>query len=115
GAIVLLAGWNNFAYSGPAEPIAAALAPIAGQYDVLWQFDAASQTWKGYNPQAPNAGTFTDMTQGAAYWIHMLQPATLPIGLAGVVPTGPQPLALGWNNIAQIGASVPVGDALSGR
>jgi hypothetical protein len=111
--IVLVAGWNNIGYTGPAEPVPAALAPIAGQYDALWRFDAPSQTWLGYNPKAPETSDFTDITQGAAYWIHMLQPAVLPVGLAGVAPIGVPTLSTGWNNIVQSGPSAPVRDALA--
>jgi hypothetical protein len=111
--VVLAPGWNNFGYAGPAEPVTAALAPIAGQYDALWQFDALSQRWHGFNPTAPETSDLTDMTQGAAYWIHMLQPAVLAIGSAGVVQVGPRALVTGWNNIVQLGATTSVPDALS--
>src|SRR5579884_3518813 len=101
--VTLLQGWNNFAYLGPAEPVTAALAPIAGKYDALWQYDAANQVWRSFNPNAPDKSDFTDMDQGSAYWIHMLQAATLPIGQPGIAYSS-GPLATGWNNLVQAAA-----------
>jgi hypothetical protein len=110
--VVLLPGWNNFAYLGPPQPVTAGLAGIAGQFDALWHFDATTQSWQSFNPMAPESSDFGDLTEGAAYWIHMLQPGTLPIGQAGVQPVGTQPLYAGWNNIAQGGPTAAVTSAL---
>src|SRR5579885_1067074 len=111
--IVLVPGWNNIAYTGPAQPVLAALAPIQGMYDALWTFDAPSQTWKSFNPQSPDTSDFADFAQNTAYWIHMLSGATLNVGLVGVVPNQQRRLLNGWNNVAQDGPTAPVADALA--
>lgn len=111
--LLLAPGWNNFAYVGPAQPVLAALAPIAGQYDALWTFDATGQTWQSFNPRAPESSDFADFSQGTAYWIHMLQAAVLQIGTVGTVPNQRHPLVNGWNNVAQVEGSAPVADALA--
>src|SRR5258708_6202962 len=82
--LVLVAGWNNFAYLGPVQPVLAGLSSLNKQYDALWNFDASSQSFRLFKPATPDTSDFTDLTQGAAYWIHMLQPATLVIGQVGV-------------------------------
>jgi len=111
--VVLVPGWNNFAYVGPAQPVLAALASIDGNYDAIWTFDALSQSWKSFNPQSPDTSDFADFAQGTAYWIHMTAGATLTIGLAGVVPNQQRRLLNGWNNVAQTGPTAPVADALA--
>ncbi len=111
--IVLVPGWNNIAYVGPAQPVLAALAPIQGQYDAIWTFDAPSQTWKSFNPQSPDTSDFADFAQNTAYWIHMTSGATLNVGLVGVVPNQQRRLLNGWNNVAQTGPTAAPGDALA--
>jgi hypothetical protein len=111
--VLLVPGWNNFAYPGPAQPVLAALGGIAGQYDALWHFDAGTQAWKSFNPRTPETSDFVDFAQGNAYWIHMVQGAVLQVGQAGTVPNASPPVALGWNNVAQLTATAPVPDALA--
>lgn len=109
----LYQGWNNIAFLGPAQPVTTALAPIAGQYDAVYQFDAVSQNWRTFNPAAPDSSDFSDFAQGAAYWVHTRQSATLSIGLAATAANaGGLPLLPGWNDFAQVGASGPVRAAL---
>jgi hypothetical protein len=109
----LYAGWNNIAFLGPAQPVSTALAPIDGQYDAIYQFDAASQNWRTYNPANPSGSDFTDFAQGAAYWIHMQQSASVNVGLAATAAgVGGRALLSGWNDFAQVGASGPVPAAL---
>lgn len=110
----LYAGWNNIAWTGPAQPVTAALAAIAGQYDVIYRYDAPSQSWKTFSPRMPDGGDFSDLAQGAAYWIHMLNAATVTVGQAGLAPpSGGLPLVPGWNNFAELGPTQPVRASLA--
>jgi len=110
--VPLVTGWNNFGYLGPAQPVLAALSGIPGQYDGLVQWDAATQRWRTFNPGAPETSDFTDLTQGGAYWIHMLQPVILPVGISGGGGSSRQ-LQKGWNNVVQANPTAPVRDALA--
>ncbi len=109
----LYAGWNNIAFLGPAQPISTAFAAISGQFQVIYRFDATTQTWKSYNPAAPDSSDFTDFAQGAAYWVYMTNPASVTIGVAGLSQgAGDLPLLPGWNDHAQAAPSAPVPAAL---
>jgi hypothetical protein len=111
--IQLYPGWNNIAFLGPTQPVETALASIAGAYDAIYRFDAASQSWLTYDPSGATASGFSDFSQGAAYWIHMLRPATLTVGLAALSSgANDQPLLVGWNNYAQVAPTAPVPAAL---
>jgi len=111
--VILVAGWNNFAYIGPAQPVTAALASLDWQYDALWQYDAIAKNWRSFNPRAPETSDFTDVAQGAAYWIHMLKSSVLPIGRLGTVSDQSPALPVGWNNVGHSGPTAPVGEALN--
>jgi hypothetical protein len=112
--VLLVAGWNNFGYLGPAQPIAAGLSPLSGQFDAVWRFDAAVQQWRSFNPRSPDSSDLTDLSQGGAYWIHMLMSAVLPIGTSGTANQPARPLAVGWNNVVQTGSTADTVAALAG-
>ncbi|MHB8574397.1 MAG: hypothetical protein ACYDCQ_03610 [Dehalococcoidia bacterium] len=112
GPITLLPGWNNFGYLGPAAPVLAGLSTLNNKFDALWQYDATAQQWRSFKPNAPETSDFTDLTQGAAYWIHMLQPATLLVGQPGVA-LDQIGLASGWNNIVRATATGPIGAVMA--
>ncbi len=112
--VLLVAGWNNFGYLGPAQPVAAGLSALSGQYDAVWRFDPEAQKWRSFNPKIPDGSDLTDLSQGAAYWIHMLKPAVLPVGTAGPGSSPSRSLISGWNNVVQTGVSADVSSALAG-
>jgi hypothetical protein len=82
-AIPLCAGWNLVGYpaASPA-PLPAALASIAGKYDLVYAYDAGdlADPWKQFDPAAlPAANDLTEMRPGVGYWIRATQGTTLII------------------------------------
>ena len=67
-------GWNLIGWpSDDTRSIDVALASIAGQYDVVYSYDAynAGDPWSVYNPTAPPyANDLTQVGPGQALWIH---------------------------------------------
>jgi heme/copper-type cytochrome/quinol oxidase subunit 2 len=63
------------------------LAPIAGQYIVVYAYDACDlvDPWKIYDPDAPPyANDLTSMDVQHGYWIQATGPVTLTV--AGALP-----------------------------
>ncbi len=82
-AIPLCAGWNLIGYPAASPtPLPAALASIAGKYDLVYAYDASDATdpWKQFDPNAlPVANDLTEMRPGAGYWIRATQMAVLVV------------------------------------
>jgi uncharacterized repeat protein (TIGR01451 family) len=73
--IQLCAGWNLIGYPS-AAPVALpdALASIAGQYDLVFAYDASdtADPWKKYNPAAPPfTNDLAALGPGKGYWVRM--------------------------------------------
>jgi len=101
GQTELQAGWNlaclRVAPSNSA--IAQVLSSIAGHYELVNGYDAASGTWLTYNPNAPGAATLHELHEDTAFWILMTQADTLTV--SGTRPSGvTQQLYTGWNLVA---------------
>jgi len=83
-SIPLCPGWNLIGYPSSApEALPAALASIAGKYDLVYAYDAsdAADPWKKYDPNAPAfADDLTEMGPGKGYWIRLNQATTLVVG-----------------------------------
>ena len=77
--IPLNPGWNQIGYpSLQTQPVASALAAIAGKYDRVRVWDNAAQVWKYYTPGDPD-NTLTQFRPGDAIWIRATEPAYLTI------------------------------------
>jgi hypothetical protein len=116
--IGLATGWNLIALplTQSFTETQAALASIAGQYDLVYAYDGCDATdpWKTYDPAAPppvNDLTSLDVQHG--YWLRATAPATLT--LAGTRPTSITiQLCAGWNLIGYPSAApVALPDALA--
>ena len=97
----LVPGWNLVAL--PLVPqddaIAAVLAPIAGQYDLVFAYDAcdAADPWKSYDPAIPpSINDLQSLRPEIGFWIHMTGGATLPVQGQPVL-VSQQVLCDGWN------------------
>ncbi|MCC7354726.1 MAG: hypothetical protein IT330_13345, partial [Anaerolineae bacterium] len=81
--IPLCLGWNLVGYpAATPAPLPAALASIAGKYDLVYAYNAsdAADPWKQFDPNAlPAANDLTEMTPGMGYWIRATQAAMLVI------------------------------------
>lgn len=68
-------GWNLIGWpSNDTRSVATALAGIAGNYDMVYQYVASdtADPWKIYNPAAPSyANDLTNLSPGTACWIKM--------------------------------------------
>jgi len=68
-SINLNTDWNLVGYnSSSAQPIADALASIAGKYISVWAF--VNGAWKVYDPANPGFSDLTIMEPGYGYWIN---------------------------------------------
>jgi parallel beta-helix repeat protein len=90
--IPLTAGWNLI--SLPLEQsntsIATVLSSIAGNWDVVWWYNAIGGTWHSTNDD------LTDINHTMGFWIHMKTPDTLIV--TGSIPnTTSIQLYQGWN------------------
>jgi len=115
--ISLKEGWNLI--SLPLQPedlsIASVLAPISGNYGIIWAYDASDSLdpWKKYDPSVPFGNDLLEMEAGSGYWILMGAEDTLPVtGSLPVLPvSGLEP---GWNLIGYTSlSSQPITDVLS--
>jgi hypothetical protein len=94
-------GWNLV--SLPVIPenkaITEVLASVAGKYTLVQAYDAASDTWKSYDPALPpEASQLLTLDEETAFWIRMSELGNLT--LAGLLPIyTEQDLVAGWNLI----------------
>lgn len=82
--ISLRQGWNLVGWPTPRTmPIDQALASIAGQFDLVYAFEASDSQdpWKVFDPVAPAfASDLSVIKPLRGYWIHMTEPGILTIG-----------------------------------
>ncbi len=108
-SIVLLQGWNlvSFSLIPPSDTPTLALASLGSAYDLVYAWDALTQSWRKLDRTAPPyASNLTHLDHKMGFWIHLLQPATLAI--QGDVPTSTS-IALhpGWNLAGYPGSLTP--------
>jgi hypothetical protein len=71
-ATSLVRGWNNIAYTGSSAPPSEALAPLAGQYNAVYRWNTASQTYELFSPNLPAfANSITSLNEGDAIWVDV--------------------------------------------
>jgi hypothetical protein len=82
-SIPLCAGWNLIGYPSAAPVmLPGALASIAGQYDLVYAYDAAdaADPWKKYAPAAPwFTNDLAELGPGKGYWIRMTETGTMVV------------------------------------
>jgi hypothetical protein len=65
---------NTIIYQGSTMGCADALASIIAYVLVVWYYDVATQTWKGYDPKAPSwVNDLNTLVTGEQYVIHVSQ------------------------------------------
>lgn len=75
-SVELVTGFNLVAWTGPARPVADAVAEI-GSLQSLYVWNPATQTYRVYRPDAPAiVNTLTMIRLGQAAWIQVASPAT---------------------------------------
>lgn len=76
--VTLDVGWNPIVYTGTAKSVSTALAPIAGSYSAVMQFDNTTREWLGHYPGQPRyLNDFGGMLPLRIYWIYVTAPANL--------------------------------------
>ncbi len=112
-SIDLQAGWNlvSFNRQPTDNNIADVLASVTGSYDLVYSWDAATQTWKKYDPTAdPFVNTLASLTEVMGFWIHMIAGDTLVVVGNNPDSSTDIPLKAGWNLVgypAISGESLP--------
>lgn len=66
--------------SAAAVTPATATSTVASQLVIMWTFDAATQTWKIYDPQPGATSDIASMTVGQGYWIKVSEDCTMTYG-----------------------------------
>ena len=67
--------WTEVVWRGAdGAPIAEAFGAAAGELEVVYHWDAETQTWGSYRPGAPAfVNAFDSFTAGASYWIAVAE------------------------------------------
>jgi hypothetical protein len=81
----------------PPTRVQSQLKSIAGNYAIVWNFNAATQIWEMYDPNSMVESNLTGLGKGRGYWIHISQAAKLVYG------DKVYPLLAGWNLIGWLG------------
>ncbi len=96
--VLLYAGWNNVLYQGIPLPLPEALGDAAGDVSIVWEFDAAAQTWRLWSVDLPEAlRTLSVLQPGGIYFLLSqtqriwTQPLSAPPPAPTVEPPEPEP------------------------
>jgi len=98
--ISLVAGWNlvSFNLMPTDTAIATVLSSIAGNYDLVYVWDAQASNWLKYAPNVGYGDTLTELDQTNGFWIRMTAADALVV--SGTIPsTTDIPLFTGWNMV----------------
>jgi len=97
--IPVAAGWNFIAFPlDVSGDVASVLSSVAGAYDAVQAYDAATQDWKGYHvdKEASSLNDLTTLSQTMGIWLHMTSSADLVISGSVAQPVS-YDMELGWN------------------
>ena len=62
------------------QSVADALASIAGKYTKVFEYDAATSSWKSYDVSLPGwANSLQQMRPGYGYWVYVTEDCTLTV------------------------------------
>jgi len=113
--IELAIGWNMFSISLRLADsgIQQVLSTIAGKYDAIWAYDAASEEWYRYNLNSPPfLNNLSELKTGVGYWINMTEPGILMI--QGTQPGTTIVLEPSWNLVGYNSQTAkPVAESMS--
>ncbi len=119
-SISLVLGWNLVSFNvQPANTdIAAVLASIDGNYDLVYAWDATSisDNWLMYDPNMPFGNNLEHLDNTMGFWIHITSEDTLEV--AGIIPVTTNielsTITGGWNLVGYpSGVDRPLPEALS--
>ena len=112
--VTLSPGWNLVGWTGNTS-VAEAVAPIAGSVSAVFGFDAASQGFLRFSPDAPMVlNTLGTLTTGDGVLVHVTNPA----GVQWLLPVAGDreaiDLAPGFNLVTWLGEPQSIVDATAG-
>ena len=88
-ALVLSPTWTSFEWpgaDGTATVDALREGGISDSVLVIYEWDEAAQTWKGFFPgleDVPGLNTLTTLRQGSTYWVAVSEPVTWTVAKSG--------------------------------
>ncbi len=112
----LSAGFTATAWFGPETPVAEALAVVGDRLQVVFRFEAESQTWSAFRPGLPFLSTFDTLRAGDAIWVLLNAGSGLfwpQAGLAAGIDARVIELAVPLNFSTWTGPATPIADALA--
>ena len=97
-SLALVTGWNLVSLNihPTSSTITDVLAPISGNYSLVFAWDASTSLWKKYDPSVPFGNTLTSLDETMGFWIKMSSAQTLTISGSAPVTTN-HALKTGWN------------------
>jgi hypothetical protein len=97
-SIALVAGWNlvSFNILPTSSAITDVLATIAGNYSLVYAWNATTSSWMKYDPGVPYATTLTSLDEKMGFWIKMTMADTLDVSGSAPISTN-LALKTGWN------------------
>lgn len=115
-AITLQPGWNLVSFNLiPANTsITAVLASIADDYDLVYAWDATTQTWLKADNVPASPDTLVNLTEKMGFWINVTAAGPVTLTVQGDVPTSTAISLLsngqGWNLVgypARVSRALP--------
>jgi hypothetical protein len=97
-SVALQPGWNlvSFLVKPDNTAIANVLASVAGNYDLVYAWDAAGSDWLKHDNVPLSPDDLTTLNEKQGFWIHMTAADTLEV--TGTLPTTTDiGLSSGWN------------------
>jgi len=100
-SITLQPGWNLI--SIPLHPMnptpQAVLASLGSDYDIVYAWNAPTQSWLTFDRNAPPfINTLTSIDGTLGYWIHITSSSPVQLNVLGSTPSTTNiPLSTGWN------------------
>jgi len=97
-SVALQPGWNlvSFLVKPASMAVADVLASVAGNYDLVYAWDAAGSDWLKHDNVPLSPDDLTTLNEKQGFWIHMTAADTLEV--TGTLPTTTDiGLSSGWN------------------
>ena len=96
----LYTGWNLIGWGASADnatPLPQALDGVVDKVQIIWAFDAPTQSWKVYDLAPGGATTLQSLVVGHGYWMRVTEDCQLQSG------ANTYDLKTGWNLVGWLG------------
>ena len=97
-SITLVSGWNlvSFNLKPASTAIADVLDPVAGNYSLVYAWNASTSSWMKHDPAAGYGNTLLSLDEKMGFWIKMNNTGILTVSGSAPVTTNIN-LKTGWN------------------